>query len=264
MRIGIIGFGYVGSAIADAHKNDQLVIRDTAIKDSATLDQFGDCDAVYVCVPSPGTGDGHCDSSILEQTIKELTLATIKNPDLVVISKTTATPSIYQRIWKEHPNVVHCPEFLTARNNIKDYAGSDYFILGGHEAWCKKAQKVIQAGVKVKDRQFCFTDVKTAALFKYMMNSYLATKVTFMNEFYELAKAEGVEFNNLLELIDHDYRMGYSHLDVPGPDGKYGWGGGCFPKDVAAIIMEAIDLGLHFELLQRVETINKRHRRKND
>jgi UDPglucose 6-dehydrogenase len=94
-----------------------------------------------------------------------------------------------------------------------------------------------------------------------MMNSYLATKVTFMNDFKLLADAEGVVWNNLKSLAIMDDRIGYTHMDVPGPDSQYGWGGGCFPKDVAAIIEEAIDHDLDFELLQRVESINKTHRK---
>jgi UDPglucose 6-dehydrogenase len=95
-----------------------------------------------------------------------------------------------------------------------------------------------------------------------MMNSYLATKVTFMNDFKSLADAEDVNWGDLLQASVHDNRIGDTHMNVPGPDGQYGWGGGCFPKDVAAITMEAIDLTVDFELLDRVETINVRHRRK--
>jgi UDPglucose 6-dehydrogenase len=94
-----------------------------------------------------------------------------------------------------------------------------------------------------------------------MMNSYLATKVTFMNEFQQLAEAEGVNWDELCSLSTYDMRIGRTHMDVPGPDGEYGWGGSCFPKDIAAIIEEAIDHDLDFELLQRVESINKKHRR---
>jgi UDPglucose 6-dehydrogenase len=94
-----------------------------------------------------------------------------------------------------------------------------------------------------------------------MMNSYLATKVTFMNDFKELADAHEVNWHEIKELARHDLRIGDTHMDVPGPDGEYGWGGACFPKDIAAITMEALDKGLEFELMQRVETINRRHRK---
>jgi len=94
-----------------------------------------------------------------------------------------------------------------------------------------------------------------------MINSYLATKVTFMNEFKSLATAYGIDWNTFKELSIHDPRIGQSHMDVPGPDGQFGWGGGCFPKDINAIIKEAIDLNIDFELLDRITTINQKHRR---
>jgi UDPglucose 6-dehydrogenase len=260
MKVGIIGFGYVGQAIAWAHHNcDELVIRDPKLNDSAGLDKFVDCDAIFVCVPSPSTEDGHCDTSILEQTLKELLFVNIAN-SIPIICKTTAPPSVYKKLLKQYPNIVHCPEFLTAANNTIDYMNSMYFVLGGHTEWIWRAKDVIQRGVKLTDGNFIGVDIAAAALYKYMMNCYLATKVTLMNDFKALADAEDVNWESIKQLSSHDLRFGTTHMDVPGPDGHYGWGGGCFPKDVAAIIMEAIDKNLNFELMQRVETINKKHR----
>jgi UDPglucose 6-dehydrogenase len=261
MRIGIIGFGYVGQAIGWSYQyKAELVIRDPKLVDSASLDQLASCDAIFVCVPSPSTEDGHCDTAILEDTLKELLFVNI-NKQIPIISKVTAPPGVYARLQQEYPNLVYCPEFLTAANNVSDYANSNYFVLGGDYDWCVKARAVIHQGVSLVHDQFTIVNIKTAALYKYMMNTYLAAKVTFMNDFKLLADAEGVEWNDLKYLSTTDKRIGNTHMDVPGPDAQYGWGGGCFPKDVAAIIMEAIDLGVDFELLDRVETINKKHRK---
>ena len=261
MRIGIVGFGYVGQAIGRSYQSKaELVIRDPKLADSASLDQLTLCDAIFICVPSPSTEDGHCDSSILENTLKELLFVNI-NKQIPIISKVTAPPSVYARLQEEYPNLVYCPEFLTASNNVSDYANANYFVLGGNYDWCVKARTVIHLGVELVHDKFTIVDIKTASLYKYMMNSYLATKVTFMNDFKLLADAEGVVWNDLKYLSTADSRIGKTHMDVPGPDGQYGWGGGCFPKDIAAIIMEAIDKNVDFELLDRVETINKKHRK---
>jgi UDPglucose 6-dehydrogenase len=261
MRIGIVGFGFVGQAIWWSYQyKAELVIRDPKLVDSASLDQLASCDVIFVCVPSPSTEDGHCDTTILEDTLKELRFVSI-NKQIPVISKVTAPPNVYACLQQEYPNLVYCPEFLTAANNVTDYANSNYFILGGDYDWCVKARAVIQLGVPLVHDQFTIVNIKTASLYKYMMNSYLATKVTFMNDFKLLADAEGVEWTDLKYLSTADKRIGNTHMDVPGPDAQYGWVGGCFPKDVAAIIMEAIDLGVDFELLDRVETINKKHRK---
>jgi UDPglucose 6-dehydrogenase len=108
---------------------------------------------------------------------------------------------------------------------------------------------------------FTIVSIKVAALHKYLMNSYLAARVSFMNDFKKLADALEVEWSDLAYLAKHDGRIGYSHLAVPGPDGEYGGGGACFPKDLAAIQMEALNLNTELELLGRVEDINKKHRR---
>jgi UDPglucose 6-dehydrogenase len=260
MKIGIIGFGFVGQAIGWAHRNDDLVIRDPNRKDSAEITEFVGCDAIFVCVPTPSTDDGHCDSSILEQTLKELLFVVINN-QIPVICKSTAPPSVYARLQKVYPNIVHCPEFLTAANATIDYANADSCILGGDYEWAVKARTVIQHGRPMVSDKFTIVSIKVAALHKYLMNSYLAARVSFMNDFKKLADAVEVEWSDLAYLAKHDGRIGYSHLDVPGPDGQYGWGGACFPKDVAAIQMEAIDLSIDLELLGRIEDLNKKHRR---
>jgi nucleotide sugar dehydrogenase len=263
MRIGIIGMGYVGSAVAWTHQSVDIIVHDPKLKTSTSLDQFNTCDAIYVCVPSPCVDptleDGRCDSGILEQTLKELLFA-VTNKQIPIICKTTAPPSVYARLQEEYPNIVYVPEFLTAKNNLTDYANTDHVIIGGHYDWCVKVRKIIQLGLPLDLEKFTIVDIKTAALFKYMMNSYLATKVTFMNEFAQLAKHEGVEWGDIQYLASQDSRIGTTHMAVPGDNGEYGWGGGCFPKDIAAIITEAIDLGLEFELMQKIETINKTHR----
>jgi UDPglucose 6-dehydrogenase len=259
MKVGIIGYGFVGQAIGLCYESKDLIVRDPKFSDSAELSKFNNCDCIFVCVPSPSREDGSCDTSILEQTIKEL-LFTVLNKDIPVICKTTAPPSVYERLHKEYPNIVHCPEFLTAANAHEDYVNSPYCVIGGDEKYCEMARKFIETHLNISYFEYKITDIKTAALYKYMMNSYLAAKVTFMNEFYKLAKVEGVDWDELCALSTYDTRMGRTHMSVPGPDGSYGWGGACFPKDMAAIINEAKSLGVDFKLLEQIQDINKEHR----
>jgi UDPglucose 6-dehydrogenase len=122
------------------------------------------------------------------------------------------------------------------------------------------ARKFIEPHLNISLFEYVITDIKTAAFYKYMMNSYLSAKVTFMNEFYKLAEVEGVDWNRVKEIAQFDTRIGRTHMDVPGPDGSYGWGGACFPKDMAAIINEAKSLGVDFKLLEQIQDINKEHR----
>jgi len=259
MRVGIIGYGYVGQAVAHSHDFDEVVIRDPKLENSATLAEFNDCDVIYVCVPSPSRKDGGCDSSILEQVLHELLFATV-NKQIPIICKTTAPPSVYQELLNIYPNIVHVPEFLTASNHIKDYINSEYLVIGGNKKWCLEARDIITQQLNVPKYAAKIVEIKAAALYKYMMNSYLAAKVSFMNEFNKLAEAEGVEWKDITDIASYDQRIGLTHMAVPGPDGRYGWAGACFPKDIAAIIKEAEQLSLDFKLLRNIENINKEHR----
>jgi UDPglucose 6-dehydrogenase len=264
MKIGIIGAGFVGSAVAHAHLSckDEVIINDPKHPKSVDLENFTDCDAIFVCVPSPSMDDGRCDTSILESVLKNLLFVNIAK-QIPIISKVTAPPSVYKRLQTEYPNLVHAPEFLTAKNAMWDYRYGKLCVIGGDSEWSTRAAVAILRGmVEIRNDNVIFTDIVSASLYKYMMNSYLATKVTFMNEFAELANKLDVDWNQIKKIIRADSRIGDTHLDVPGPDGQYGWGGFCFPKDVAAICEEAMDHYCDFELLQRVEVINDIHRRK--
>lgn len=250
----------MGSAIAWAHRHDELIIRDPKLADSAGMDKFKDCDAVFVCAPTPSLPNGDCDTTVLEQVLKEL-LFVLLNKSIPIICKSTAPPSAYERLHKLYPTIVHCPEFLTAGNNTADYCNAGYFVLGGDKEWCNKAKDIIKTGVPLREGQFLITDIKSAALYKYMMNSYLATKVTFMNEFYQLAQTHGIEWDEFRKLTHYEHRIGESHMDVPGPDGEFGWGGACFPKDLNALINESDSIGVAQDLLKNVVRINNTHRR---
>jgi UDPglucose 6-dehydrogenase len=245
--------------VAYAHRSDELIVRDPKLENSAPLHKLNECDGIYICVPSPSLEDGHCDTSILEGVLKELTFANIAK-DKVLISKVTAPPSTYSTLLAQYPNLVYCPEFLTAANNTTDYLNASYFIFGGHREWCERARNIVRSAVPLVDDKLLITDIRSASLFKYMMNSYLATKVTFMNDMKDLADRYNIDWDQFKTLAVWDDRIGYTHMSVPGPDGQKGWGGACFPKDVAAIIMDGIDHGADMELLQRVEEINRKQR----
>jgi nucleotide sugar dehydrogenase len=259
MQIGIIGFGFVGSAVAHAHNNDVVLINDPKLKESTPLDKFVGCDAVYICVPSP-TVNGVCDTSILESVLESFEV----EDTVPIISKVTAPPGVYESLQKKYPNLVYAPEFLTERNNVRDYILSNFLIVGGNIDHVNVAIDIITSSIEVPEDEILITDIKTASFFKYFMNSYLATKVSFMNEFYNLAQAEDINWKQLKHLAEHDKRIGKTHMNVPGYDGYFGWGGSCFPKDVDAIINYAESKGVSFDFLKNVTQVNKQHRSRKD
>ena len=260
MKTGIIGYGFVGEAIAKSHiyhTVDDVIIcdPDKLGEKSATLDEVASCDLIYVCVPSPMMPSGECDSSTLENVVSSLS-----NVKVPIICKTTAPPNVYEKLQKENNYVLHSPEFLTARNHIKDYLECRFFIFGGDKDVAKRALDMSLTGRSYQYYDIVFTDIKSAALFKYLMNSYLATKVTYMNEFKLLSENLGVDWSEIQRMISYDTRIGNSHTMVPGIDGKRGWAGSCFPKDISAIIKDAETLGVDMQMLKSVVQVNNRHR----
>ncbi len=260
MKVGIIGHGYVGQAVAHSHAGDHTVIRDPKLdSDSAPMSDIAGCDVIYVCLPSPPARDHSCDTTVLEKTLGELAYHPQSQQKLIVC-KTTAPPTVYRALQKSYPNLVHVPEFLQAANHIGSYMSAEFFVIGGNEPWRSQAREVLGQRFGLALDRWLMTDIATASLYKYMINSYLATKLTFMNEYYELANRLGLDFQELTRLARWETRIGDSHMQVPGPDGERGWGGDCFPKDMLAIIKLAKAHDVEFGLLCCVNRINHWHR----
>jgi UDPglucose 6-dehydrogenase len=255
MKIGLFGLGYVGSAVAHTHRNHTLVIKDPKLGEkSATIDEIKTCDAVYVCVPTPMLANGHCDDSYVKSVLLEL-----QDYKKVIICKSTVPPGVYVQLQNMYPNIVHAPEFLTAANAIQDYETSTWALIGGLKEFCQQAETVIKAST-IQATHYHITNIATASLFKYMANTFMATKVTLMNDLYHLANVIGVDWTEIKTISKNDPRLGTSHWDVPGPDGKFGYGGACFPKDVSAIIEHGKELNTSQELLESVRKINLENR----
>ncbi len=246
-KIGIVGAGYVGGAIARAYSDTmaQIICVDAdPSKSTGTYQDLMDCEAVFVCVPSPSKPSGECDTSILNSV-----LYLLKDYKNLIISKTTATPDFYQRSQEIYPNLVHVPEFLTAANALHDFLTQEYVIIGGSVlAYQREAERILKFVQPIKAA--AYTSIGEAALTKYIINSFLATKVVFMNEMYELADSLGFDWRKLSILLMSDSRLGGSHMIVPGPDGQFGFGGACFPKDTEALIKFAAKKNVNLNTLK--------------
>lgn len=253
MKIGIIGVGFVGRAILAAYEKNKIsvVLRDPACGYHATINDIKQTDAVFVCVPSPPLETGRCDTGILESVLAEL-----KDYTGVIISKVTAPPNEYRQLQEQYPNLVYAPEFLTAANAVEDYRNSEFVIVGGAGEKCKQAIDAILSGFNrvVPVRQ---TSIAEASLAKYTINTFLATKVAFMNELYEIAQKENINYNTVADLVKLDSRIGTSHMQVPGPGGGRGFAGACFPKDTEALRYYAQQAGVDFSILNQAIESNK-------
>jgi UDPglucose 6-dehydrogenase len=235
-KVGIVGAGFVGSAIAEAmdHGFCGLTIVDPAKGYNNTYQDLLDCDGVFVCVPSPQSDDGTCDTSILEDVLSNLAKINYQG---VIISKCTAPPDVYEQLNDLYPNLIHAPEFLTAANAKSDYINGKFAMIGGRVGiYQREAERLIRIGQGLLGDNVVHCSIGEASLAKYTINCFMSTKVVFMNELYQLAQAMNLNYDNVAAMIKMDHRIGSSHLQVPGPDGSCGFGGACFPKDTSAML----------------------------
>tara|TARA_B100000927_G_scaffold175988_1_gene141788 strand:+ start:1011 stop:1850 length:840 start_codon:yes stop_codon:yes gene_type:complete len=258
MRITIIGYGFVGKALGNAlTKHVELQKIDPKLNTSTKDIQRFKPEIIFICVPTPMDQDGGQDISILKQTISEI--KSFKINTLVVV-KSTILPIHVAEIENEIPSFVYNPEFLREKHANEDFINSKMIIFGGKKESCLKLSDFYKNFLICKSNEHTFTDPISASFVKYMVNSFLATKVIFFNEFYKLfetsdAKEDWISF---IKILTKDDRLGSSHMDVPGHDGRLGFGGACFPKDSNAILKYANSLNTELSVLSAaIKTNNK-------
>ena len=264
MRIGIIGYGFVGSAVAGAHDRNILMINDPnkfEEWEQYTVEQIKENTGwIYLCLPTAQNEDGSCDTSILDDMLEQL-----KDYEGFVISKSTAPPLWYKKIYdqcgmnkKYKFKFIHMPEFLTAKNALQDYMHPKIIVIGGNPVHTSFiTTHVINTDLTYKSKaKIVRTDIGSAAAMKYYANSWLATKVVYNNQFAKWCEAQGVVWNDVTEILTQDSRLGETHYNVPGENGDVGYAGACFPKDIAAILKIADDNNVDMGLLKSQVEIN--------
>lgn len=252
-KYAIVGQGFVGSAIKHSMEvNCKIKIVDIdPTKSTHAIDDLIDCEGIFVCVPTPQADDGVCDTSALEDVLTKLEY--YNGP---IISKCTAPPAFYKKLSEKYINLIHSPEFLTAANAKTDYVQGKFAIIGGSsKAFRSEAERIIRIGQQNLENVMHCT-AEEAALAKYGINTFLATKVLFMNELYLLCQKTGVNYNTVADLMKLDKRIGSSHMKVPGQDGL-GFAGMCFPKDTSALYHYGLSQGYEMEHLKNVIEVNK-------
>ena len=244
MKIGIVGNGYVGQATA-LLKNEsvQALIWDTD-KEKRNINKIEDlsgCDLVFVCVPTPMNKDGSCHINVVESVVYDLIGLGIRMQDIIV--RSTVPVGTCRRL-----GVSFMPEFLTEANWENDFKNNPNLIFGFDppETWEEKlsedmaAEKILELGT-ITGKEVSILTTEEAELVKYTRNVFLATKVSFFNEIEEFCRKKRISYENVRRGVCIDDRIGFSHTQVPGPDGKRGYGGTCFPKDTASLLHQILD-----------------------
>ena len=251
-----------------------------------TLEQLdSECDLVFMCLPTPLNHDGSCYTKILEDTI-----ARCSNPYKIIRS------TIPVGFASKH-GCYFMPEFLTEANWENDFRSTKEWVIGlpmksqmmvshgtssseendkliaqnlseiQHNEFKTRITKLIKRSYKnsaIDSQSIVFCDTNEAEMLKLMKNCFLSAKVGLMNEFYDFCSSTGTDYNTVTSLAKQDARMGTSHFQVPGPDGRRGFGGTCFPKDTHSLYCQMNARGLepriYPAILARNDTIDRPER----
>jgi len=255
-KIGIIGRGFVGTAVeygfsAQTGCDAELRSYDKdPTKSTHSLEEtVNKSDVIFMSVPTPSNPDGSMHLGILESALNDIN--NINKENAIILIRSTVIPGTTKKLQKKFPNLrlVFNPEFLTERSAKFDFINQSRFILGGD---IKDTNKIVDLYKwRFGESVPCIeTNFETAEMIKYMNNCFFATKVSFMNEMKLIADKCGVDWNMAIEGFVRDGRIGHTHLAVPGPDGRFGFGGSCFPKDIQAMIQFGKELNINTATLK--------------
>ena len=255
MKIGIVGKGFVGSAVQFGFSPNTGCDAEVRAydkdpnKSQHTLEEVvNESDYIFISVPTPSNDDGSINLDIVDDALRSIN--EINNRDNIILLRSTMVPGSTLAFQKKYPklNIVFNPEFLTERSANFDFINQARFIVGGDSENTSKVAKLYKwrFGDSIPVIE---TNYQTAELIKYMNNCFFATKVSFMNEMRIVADKCGADWDKAVDGFIRDGRIGHSHLNVPGHDGKFGFGGSCFPKDIQALIDFGKTYGINLNTL---------------
>ena len=265
MRIGIIGNGFVGKATFQLECKDVEIysydINPDLCKPKGTrLIDLLSCEIIFVSVPTPMNDDGSCYLNIVKSVMDDLKKINFEN--FVVLRSTVPVGT------SDDLNCYFMPEFLTEKNFINDFINNKNCIL---VYWKAKRIRFKKLMIKLFDLAFNNKKInynnlhfilnKEAELVKLFRNCFLSTKISFCNEINQFCSIKGINYENVRKYAAIDDRIGLSHTNVPGHDGKNGFGGTCFPKDTSSLKYEMNKSGMvpyvMEAIIKRNETVDR-------
>lgn len=265
-NVGIVGYGFVGRAVAAGFPSCNVLVNDPQSPISVSLERLAkECRIIFICVPTPMEGDGGpVHTEIVANVLFELDKVVNADPKFapLICIKSTVPPEALAH-WRHATTrlrLTMSPEYLRERDAAESFIHAKLLVVGADNT--ADAEDVIQFFEQHSICDKCPTyvlDFVGAGIVKYMENTFLAMKVTFMNEWYKIFKeTETVSsWPEIVAAFHGDERLGNSHGLVPGPDGKRGFGGKCLPKDLAGAIWTARFYALDTPLLDAVDGANR-------
>ena len=270
VNVGVIGLGYVGTAVLKGFETITKVFTYDIAKE-CTEQTIGDVvkksSVIFICVPTPMNLDGTCNTRIVETVLQEISnCGQSESSSPICVLKSTITPGTTKLLAKQFPNLTICfnPEFLTEKNYINDFLSQVHVILG----YVNNVREVRAVHDLYRERfgeaNITIVNSDEAEMVKYVANTFLATKVAYLNEIWQICQKTGINYDHMITVLNQDERLGNTHWNVPGHDGKFGFGGTCFPKDINALIQYGNMNGQNTPLLNAVWQKNLEMRPERD
>lgn len=254
MKLAIIAKGFVGRAVDYGFQNPRVkkyIVDPMGGMHITSLPK--DIDVSFVCVPTPMSDTGEINSSIMEEVVDYLVTST----DGWIVIKSTVIPEIIERLAAKSYRVVYNPEFLMEKSANQDFVNPFMHVFGGEPRATKAVQEIYEHYSSCKPCPVYHMTAVDAAFVKYGINCFLASKVLWFNQFYDIVNRHQGNYGKIIRAIGTDQRVSPSHTSVPGFDGKKGFGGACFIKDSFAFLKFAED----FSVLREVIRQNQEYRK---
>ena len=247
MKLLICGYGFVGKAHALALESNDVTIH---VYDPAKGfgSMISDPDAAIIAVATPMAKDGSCDMSAIYDCLEKIP------EDIPVLIKSTISLEGWKLIKRAYPwrAITFSPEFLRANHALEDFKNQKVIYLGGSDPsfWISLISNKLNVIVEV-------AEAEELILAKYFRNSFLATKVAFFNQIYDLCEKLNIEYSAVAHYVTEDPRIGDSHSFITE---ERGFGGHCFPKDASAIVADAINYGVDLSIINEAIEYNQKVR----
>ncbi len=243
LKVGIAGYGFVGRVVAEWFKPDNPIIFDKYLGRQANINE---ADIVFVCVPTP-YNNGFDDSEVID------VLSRLKRKQTVVI-KSTVIPGSTDKYQRRFPElkILFNPEFLVEKTAMENFIHPDRQIIG----YTKKSKDVARNIIEILPPALLeiVCGAREAEMAKYVNNAFLATKLIFFEEIYDICRGKKIDYKMVRQIVAGDQRIGMSHTGI-GMDGKRGFDGKCLPKDLSALI----DFAKRASLLKTIKKLNERY-----
>ena len=263
MKIGIVGMGFVGSATAEVMSSyHEVVSYDKFKEEYNNPTKLSDLETIFLCVPTPIDQEGNFDDSNMRDALETLVSLKFKSKPLIVL-RSTAVPGTSDELELEYPfHFASNPEFLREKHAGEDMKNINRIIIGAEqEQYHRKIKQIYHPAFP--NATYIHVNRKTAEMMKYASNVMLASQVAIANEIYQICNSLGVDYEGVKNILLMDSRIG-KWIEVPGPDGKLGFGGKCFPKDMNALIRLAEEKGYTPKLLKEIIAFNEKIREEKD